>query len=856
MKRGSVFLLSTILSAGMIVPSFAQGVAGAPGNTNTLASIVAAPDPSSSDPATVAAVSVTPSPAEATPAPALPKPVGQLFSGGTPSSVSDAAARFLNADENGVDVNDGSFNYSIGEGSIGSGPGALAMVRSYGNLGLTDNWPSQLTRTLVSGQRRVKLQFGNTTAIFNRVNGVFVPENADGSTLVETGATYLYTSGSGTQINYATPPISANQSNGTEPAFATFCASNATDSCILQPTTITQPSGLTTALTWNGVIACGANPSRYCLATARLEAIQTNAGYKASIAYVSATPDAAAVGLGTTNWSRRSSVTFSNMSAPAQAWPQVTYAYPSTNVTQVTDMAGRQWQFTTQGNANGLQLVAIRRPGAASDTTVVTRNGITGEVTSVLKDGVTTIYSRVANGAEIITTVTDALSRRTEIRSDATLSRTTSVKDALDRVTRYGYDAAGRLNTTTSPEGNVTTLTYDARGNVKQTTLTPKPGPVLAAIVTRAEFPVTCGPPVTPATCNKPTATIDARGAQTDYAYDPVTGYPTTITAAAATSGIRPQTRFGYDVFGGVTMLTGTSACRSLATCANTADEVKSTIVGYTSNLLPTATSVSAGDGTLNVTAAFEYDAIGNQTSVDGPRTGVTDRTVFRYDAGRRAVGVIGPDPDGAVVTLKNRARRITYGPDGQVTLVEVGTATAQTDAGWAAFTPLRAVASSYDGNARKVSDRVSAGTTTYGVTHYSYDILGRLDCTAVRMNAAVWGSLPPSACTLQTAGSFGTDRIVKQSYDEVGRTSKVTSAYGTAAAADEARYSYSPNGQIATVTDANGNLTALEYDRFDRAYKTTYPSQTVPGSVNPGDYTTLTYDPNGNVLKRRLRDG
>jgi hypothetical protein len=40
-----------------------------------------------------------------------------------------------NIDENGVDLTDGSFNFSLGEGSIGSGQGRISLMRYFGTGG-------------------------------------------------------------------------------------------------------------------------------------------------------------------------------------------------------------------------------------------------------------------------------------------------------------------------------------------------------------------------------------------------------------------------------------------------------------------------------------------------------------------------------------------------------------------------------------------------------------------------------------------------------------------------------------------------------------------------------------------------
>ncbi|WP_204335951.1 hypothetical protein, partial [Klebsiella pneumoniae] len=66
-----------------------------------------------------------------------------------------------------------------------------------------------------------------------------------------------------------------------------------------------------------------------------------------------------------------------------------------------------------------------------------------------------------------------------------------------------------------------------------------------------------------------------------------------------------------------------------------------------------------------------------------------------------------------------------------------------------------------------------------YQVTQYSYDGAGRLECTALRMNPASFGSLP-DACTLGAEGAQGPDRIMRNIYDSAGQLLQVRRAVGT----------------------------------------------------------------------------
>ncbi|QCI80587.1 hypothetical protein E6W36_14970 [Hankyongella ginsenosidimutans] len=45
----------------------------------------------------------------------------------------------------------------------------------------------------------------------------------------------------------------------------------------------------------------------------------------------------------------------------------------------------------------------------------------------------------------------------------------------------------------------------------------------------------------------------------------------------------------------------------------------------------------------------------------------------------------------------------------------------------------------------------------------------------------------------------------------------KIQQGYGTSLQQDYATYTYTPNGQRASVKDANGNLASMSYDGHDR---------------------------------------
>ena len=125
-----------------------------------------------------------------------------------------------------------------------------------------------------------------------------------------------------------------------------------------------------------------------------------------------------------------------------------------------------------------------------------------------------------------------------------------------------------------------------------------------------------------------------------------------------------------------------------------------------------------------------------------------------RYDLLHRVTGTIAPDPDGAG-PLGYAAVRNTYDTAGHLVTVEKGqiaqgdtswTNAAIAPANWTSFTVSERVDTTYDALDRKTVETLTAGGTVQTLTQYSYDITGRLECTAVRMNSAAFGALPASA--------------------------------------------------------------------------------------------------------------
>ncbi|MEO6247140.1 MAG: RHS repeat-associated core domain-containing protein [Sphingomicrobium sp.] len=768
----------------------------------------------------------------------------------------------LNIDQNGVDVVSGTFDIQQTDVAIGPPTGGLQYVRTSRGSG----WLNPYFGTIkVSGSQRI-VSIGGQSTTFTLTGSVYVSDQGTGATLAYNSSTLIYT--------YTTP-------NGVVATFEPLINTKVQYTAYAATLTkLKYPSGLELTMTYRfqnncvrvGSICDGGATKR----VARLQSANSNTGYQLKFEYAYNPSDTPPFDVDLLDsWYQLTSVTGLNNAveycAPSSSvctyvnsWPKAQY---TTDGLQVTDPLNRVTKYTKVAS----RITAVRRPSSATDNLTLSYDANARVATfSDGAGGWTYGYSDVGNVRT--TTVTDPAGHNRIIVSDLTLLRPTAITDELGRTTNYQYDANGRVTRVTLPEGNYTSFTYDARGNETQATSVAKAGSGLTDIVATASYPATCTNVVT---CNQPSSATDARGNTTDYVYDPTHGGVTSVTLPAPSVGaVRPQTRFSYtplyawyknsagtivQATSSVYEPTSTSSCQSLASCAGGSDEVKRTLTygtsGVANNLLPTTSSSGSGDGLLTSTTTSVWDMYGNPFTVDGPLAGTADTTRFRYDLARQLTGVVGPDPDGAG-SLKNRAMRNTYNLDGQTTLVERGTVNSQSDPDWTAFATLQQVATSYDAQGRRVKESATAGGTTYAVTQYSYDSMSRADCTAVRMNSAVFGSLPASACTAGTPGSFGADRISKMTYDWASEPTILQSALGTVDQANDVTLTYSNNGKKATLTDANGNLTTNEYDGFDLLLKTRFPSPTVPGTSSTTDYEQATYDPAANVTQRRLRDG
>jgi RHS repeat-associated protein len=772
--------------------------------------------------------------------------IGTLFQGAVRAQAVDiadipAAPVYSQLDERNVDLSSGNLYIADHELSIGTKENGLEFARFWvgGYQGWRHSYEMSVSFDSEYGLAQAFVKLGGETKTFSYpVNGnstAYTSDQGDGSTLTENSSSFTYTAHDGTVIYFDKSLSTGNRGIAT---------------------TITKPNGLKIYITYTSTGLKSVNSS----SGFQLKFSSTANGYSVqainnAVEYCNPTADSCSL---------------------SQNWPSVSFSSPDRTTEYVTDSMNRQTRYTYSDSfdGSGMLLMGIKRPSSSGDDITYSYNTSwdypASYVTSASVTGVGTwTYAFTYYSGLVATVTTPTIATPKVVVSNG---RPTSITDENGNVTTFQYDSSNmRLIKETLPEGNYNSYSYDSRGNVLSIVKTPKSGSGLATVTISASYPSTC---TNPLTCNKAMSVTDALGKTTDYTYDGTQGGVLTVTSPPATSGgIRPQTRYSYTALSAwyknsagalvqavspVYLITGTSTCQTTASCSGASDEAK-TAISYQagsssvgSNLLPLSTSAGSGTTPVMTSSSMTYDIVGNVVTQTDPLSSVS---YTFYDAVRAVTGTISPDPDGAGA-MKRRAARLTYNADGQVITAEQGTLNGTAASDLAGMTVLRKVDTNYDSVGRKAQNAVTAGGTLYAVTQYSYNGAGRPECSARRMNPAMFGSLPSSACSLGTAGSFGADRINRNVYDAVGQVLKVQTGYGTAQQRDEVTNSYTNNGKTLSVTDAKGNKTSYVYDGFDRLVKTYYPNPSSAGSSSTTDYEQLTYDTGSRVTQRRLRDG
>lgn len=451
--------------------------------------------------------------------------------------------------------------------------------------------------------------------------------------------------------------------------------------------------------------------------------------------------------------------------------------------------------------------------------------------------------------------------------------RLTSLKNELEKTTTLTYSEANREHLV-STRSEADRYSYDinfANGNITKVLQYGKSGAVLNPDgIWRASYPQTCGNDNI--TCAKPLTVTDANNNVKTYTYNQVHGGIATETFPLDAQGRKKRLIYTYEekatTSGSLFRLSEVLTCFVGTNDACTGSTSRTSFTYWGSTLLPLTVSASADGVPAASVTTYAYDDAGRIKSVTDPNGGTSYR---RYDAVGRLTGEVFATLGAAL----RQAKRYNYDNDDRLIGEETGTVLAGTDISdtvWNSFSRTGRTAHAYDlADGSKLETRVEDGAgVASAVTQFKYDAVGRLQCTARRMNSAEWGSRT-DACAAQTVGSYGRDRITRVYYDFAGREVQIRKGYGGSLEQAYVTYDYTSNGNRQNVVDANGNRALFSYDDFDRLKEWRFPSTAKPTAFNnanqttaiqtsttpnSADYEAYTYYNDGTRKTLRKRDG
>jgi RHS repeat-associated protein len=356
--------------------------------------------------------------------------------------------------------------------------------------------------------------------------------------------------------------------------------------------------------------------------------------------------------------------------------------------------------------------------------------------------------------------------------------------DPLNHVTTYTYNGLGEVLTTTSPLSEVTRNTYDANGNLLSTT-----GPV-GDVTTYTHGDATHPGDVTSVT--------DPDGRLTEVTYDGQGDLAT--TAVHRTPTITDTTQFVYDADGEQVCKASPNAVALSVSCppAGSARVVGTTTTAYDARGEVLSVTDPNGHTTTN-----SYDGNGNKSSATDA---ANHTTTYTYDADNRLTKTTEPN---------SSANSSTYDGNGNVATT--------TDANGHVTT------NNYDPLNRLTSTTNPLGQTTA----YTYDANGNrtsLTDAATRVTSYTYDAANEQ---ISISYSDGVTHGVSFAYDADGHRTSMTDGTGTT------NYTYDAAGRLATKTDGAGSVISYLRDKAGHTTALTYPN---------GKTVTETYDGAGNL--------
>ena len=508
-------------------------------------------------------------------------------------------------------------------------------------------------------------------------------------------------------------------------------------------------------------------------------------------------------------------------------------------------------------DARGNLLTKSTTAGAITRTSTYTYNA-NGQVLTIdgprtdVADVTRFIYDPQGN----LTSITNALGHVVIITSYDAVGRPLTIRDPNGLITTLTYNFRGQV-TSRNIGGEVTNYAYDPAGQLSKATL--PDGSFLSMAYDGAQRLIG----MTDTLGNRIAYTLDALGNRTkEGVFDPTGAlaqahshaFDALSKLAKGVGALNQTTIYAYDNNGNRTNVTDplNHGTKSVFDALNRLVQL------FDANNQPTALGYDANERLTRVTdprsltTTYNYNGLDDQTSQVSPDTGTTSRT---FDS----AGNVATSTDARGSTTRysydalNRVARADYA-DGQAAQYQydqgingIGRLTSMTDSSGA-------TTSAYDLHGRVLNKRQQTGTVTL-TTSTTYDTAGRLAST-----------------------TYPSGRVITLTYNSNGQVSALTT--GTSMLVKNVQYH--PVGAVTSWTAGNGNVYNRTFDQdgrivdygllshftpfkvtlaYDAASRitgitdTVFPSKTfgydaldrLTSYVTTGETQNFTYDPTGN---------
>lgn len=480
--------------------------------------------------------------------------------------------------------------------------------------------------------------------------------------------------------------------------------------------------------------------------------------------------------------------------------------------------------------------------------------GFQTSVTNALGYSASSTY----NVAGQVLTSTNALGETTSFAYDA-YGNTTSVTlpdpdgsgDLPAPVMTSTYDVLGRMISSTSPDGGVSTVQYDINGRtIKQTAPDGSFVTMVYDVAGQVTSQTVTGSGASPLSLTS-TISYDGLGravSATDPAGTVSSVYDANGNLVSVTDATGQSSTFEYDKWG--RRIKSTDALgHSTTVVFNAAGLTQSVIDGLNhattyaydnSGRLTSSTDANGG------VTSYEYDVLGRSTRLIDP---VGNATSWTYDAVGQMLTDTQVLPDSGAAT-----RNYVYDAGGQVT--------SRTDRNG------RTITFGYDHLGRQIQQNwltAGIGSAAVNTNSTTYNSAMRVASIADNdaVNAFTWDIVGRLTSSSNASTSNATPVVLTNSYDSLGRRSGLAASVGLGSP-DPAQmiadfvnaYSYDTAGRMTKITQSDGNSSAgdaIKDKRVDLSYDSIGRSTSIAryeslNTTNPIASTAFSYDSAGHL--------